>query len=87
VSWRHLDGARTWFGGGVTGTKIFVSYARPRADRARVVARALEGDGCDVWIDDRLLAHRSFTDAIERAEASRVRSPSCRRAASPVDKG
>ncbi|HEY2753405.1 TIR domain-containing protein [Phenylobacterium sp.] len=67
MSWRHLGGARIWFGGGVTGTKIFVSYARPTADRARMVARALEGDGCDVWIDDRLLAHRSFTDAIEEA--------------------
>jgi class 3 adenylate cyclase/tetratricopeptide (TPR) repeat protein len=51
----------------VTSTRIFISYARATADRARLVARGFAGDDFDVWIDDRLLAHRSFTDAIEEA--------------------
>nr|MEA2797336.1 hypothetical protein [Phenylobacterium sp.] len=51
----------------MTSTKIFVSYARPTADRARLVSRAFESAAFEVWMDDRLLAHRSFTDAIEEA--------------------
>ena len=45
--------------------KIFVSYARPTATHARLIADTLRGGGHEVWIDDALLAHRSFTDAIE----------------------
>ncbi len=45
-------------------SRIFVSYARPTVDQARLIAQTLRGAGHEVWIDDELLAHRSFTDAI-----------------------
>jgi class 3 adenylate cyclase/tetratricopeptide (TPR) repeat protein len=46
-------------------TKIFVSYARSTLPQARLIADTLRGGGHEVWIDEQLLAHRSFTDAIE----------------------
>ena len=45
--------------------RIFVSYARATQSQARLVAETLRARGHQVWIDDQLLAHRSFTDAIE----------------------
>ena len=45
--------------------KIFISYARSTAERARLIADTLTAGGHEVWIDDQLLAHRSFTDTIE----------------------
>src|SRR3984957_3888433 len=45
--------------------RIFVSYARRTQPQARLVAETLRAGGHEVWIDDQLLAHRSFTDAIE----------------------
>ncbi|HLZ84276.1 MAG TPA: AAA family ATPase [Caulobacteraceae bacterium] len=45
--------------------RIFVSYARPTQSQARLIADTLRAGGHEVWIDDQLLAHRSFTDAIE----------------------
>lgn len=47
--------------------KVFISYARPTADRARQVAQSLSSHGFDVWIDDHLLSHRPFADSIEEA--------------------
>jgi predicted ATPase/class 3 adenylate cyclase len=45
--------------------RIFVSYARPTQSQARLIAETLRAGGHEVWIDDQLLAHRSFTDSIE----------------------
>jgi class 3 adenylate cyclase/tetratricopeptide (TPR) repeat protein len=45
--------------------RIFISYARPTLSQARLVADTLRGGGHEVWIDDQLLAHQPFTDAIE----------------------
>ncbi len=45
--------------------KLFISYARSTAARARLIAETLEAEGHEVWIDDQLLSHRSFTDSIE----------------------
>ena len=45
--------------------KIFVSYARTTASQAKLIAETLRNSGHDVWMDDALLADRSFTDAIE----------------------
>ncbi|MDB5483852.1 MAG: adenylate/guanylate cyclase family protein [Caulobacteraceae bacterium] len=50
--------------------RIFVSYARPTQSQARLIAETLRGGGHEVWIDDQLLAHRSFTDAIEEQLAA-----------------
>jgi TolB-like protein len=52
---------------------IFVSYARPEAEAAHAVARAFQNMGYDVWRDDQLPAHQSYTDVIEeRLRASRA---------------
>jgi class 3 adenylate cyclase/tetratricopeptide (TPR) repeat protein len=45
--------------------RIFISYGRSTAPQARRVADGLRALDHDVWIDDQLLAHRSFADAIE----------------------
>ncbi len=45
--------------------KLFISYARSTVARARLMAETLEAEGHEVWIDDQLLSHRSFTDSIE----------------------
>lgn len=43
---------------------VFISYARSTAGHAQRVARALEGLGYEVWIDDALPTHLSFSDVI-----------------------
>jgi class 3 adenylate cyclase/tetratricopeptide (TPR) repeat protein len=45
--------------------RIFISYGRSTAPQARRIADSLCDLNHDVWIDDQLLAHRSFADAIE----------------------
>jgi adenylate cyclase len=52
---------------------IFISYARPTASEARVVAAALRALGHSVWVDDELPAHRAYAEVIEeRLAAARV---------------
>ena len=46
-------------------SEIFISYARSTAHQAQAVAEALRGLGYDVWRDDELPAHRSYTEVIE----------------------
>ena len=45
--------------------RLFISYARSTATRAHQIADLLREQGHDVWIDDQLLAHRSFSETIE----------------------
>ncbi len=49
----------------MTGARIFISYARSTQPVARRIVEALQHQGYRVWMDDQLLAHRSFADAIE----------------------
>ncbi len=49
----------------MTGVRIFLSYARPTLANARRVGEALQRAGHSVWMDDQLLAHRPFAEAIE----------------------
>jgi adenylate cyclase len=52
---------------------IFVSYARSTEPQAKRVAEALRGLGYNVWRDDELPAHRSFSEVIEeRLKAARA---------------
>ena len=44
---------------------VFVSYARPDELHAERVAAGLRAKGYEVWRDDELPAHRSFSDVIE----------------------
>src|SRR5580704_13574571 len=44
---------------------VFISYARSTARQAQAVAAALRDIGYSVWLDDELLAHRTYTHAIE----------------------
>jgi adenylate cyclase len=44
---------------------IFISYARSTEAQAHTIAEALRALGYDVWRDDELPAHRSYTDVIE----------------------
>ena len=44
---------------------VFISYARSTATQAAMASEALRGNGYSVWLDDDLLAHGSFSDAIE----------------------
>ncbi len=46
---------------------IFVSYARPDRERARLVAAALERRGWSVWWDHEIPPGRNFDDVIEEA--------------------
>lgn len=46
---------------------VFVSYARETLAVAEAIVAGLERAGHDVWFDRELLAHRSYTDAIEEA--------------------
>jgi TolB-like protein len=46
-------------------TDVFVSYARSNYDAARRVADVLCETGYEVWIDDDLPAHRTFSTVIE----------------------
>jgi class 3 adenylate cyclase/tetratricopeptide (TPR) repeat protein len=45
--------------------RIFISYARPTQTQARLIAETLRVGGHEVWLDDQLLGHRPFADAIE----------------------
>lgn len=49
----------------MSGARIFLSYARPTLANARRVAEGLQQAGHSVWMDDQLLAHRPFAEAIE----------------------
>src|SRR5580658_7593320 len=44
---------------------VFISYARSDASEAQQVAEALRAQGYDVWRDDELPAHRSYSEVIE----------------------
>ena len=44
---------------------VFLSYARPSANVAKLVAAALRANGYSVWFDEDLPAHRSFSEVIE----------------------
>ncbi|HVF94315.1 MAG TPA: TIR domain-containing protein [Sphingomonas sp.] len=44
---------------------IFISYARSTAPVAKVVADTLRAQGCAVWWDEELPAHRAYADVIE----------------------
>jgi adenylate cyclase len=44
---------------------IFISYARPNEPLAKQAAEALRATGYNVWRDDELPAHRSYSDVIE----------------------
>lgn len=46
-------------------SEVFVSYARSTQDQARLIATALRAEGCEVWLDDALPAHRAYADVIE----------------------
>src|SRR5205823_11330917 len=50
---------------GVRMPEIFISYARSTAAQAQKIADALRGLGYDVWRDDELPVHRSYTQVIE----------------------
>lgn len=50
---------------GVPMSQVFISYARSTQDQAQLLARTLRSEGCDVWLDEDLPAHRSYTDVIE----------------------
>ena len=54
-------------------SQVFISYARSTADRAQKITEALRGLGYQVWIDDELPAHRSYTEVLkERLDAARA---------------
>ncbi|HET9356087.1 MAG TPA: TIR domain-containing protein [Sphingomicrobium sp.] len=44
---------------------VFLSYARPNARAAEMIAGALREAGLSVWYDERLPAHRAYADVIE----------------------
>lgn len=46
-------------------TQVFISYARSDQSIARRVAKTLQAAGFEVWWDDQLPAHRSYSDVIE----------------------
>ncbi|MEP0203008.1 MAG: AAA family ATPase [Halioglobus sp.] len=50
--------------------KVFISYARETLAEAQLVATAVENNGYEVWFDQSLLSHRSYTDLIEEALSS-----------------
>lgn len=47
--------------------KVFLSYAREDADRARQIAQALQGAGHSVWWDQQIAGGDQFAQAIEKA--------------------
>jgi tetratricopeptide (TPR) repeat protein len=52
---------------------VFLSYARPSAKAAKLVAGALRASGYSVWFDESLPAHRAYTDVIqEQLESARA---------------
>lgn len=44
---------------------VFLSYARPSANAAKLVADALRASGYSVWFDESLPAHRAYSEVIE----------------------
>ena len=46
-------------------SEIFISYARSTAAQAKAVTDALRALGYDIWRDDQLPAHRSYSDVID----------------------
>lgn len=46
-------------------SQVFISYARSTHDEAQQLAKTLREEGCDVWLDDALPAHRAYADVIE----------------------
>jgi adenylate cyclase len=44
---------------------VFISYARPSEDDARLVVELLRDKGFSVWRDDELPAHRPYSEVIE----------------------
>ncbi len=54
-------------------SEIVVSYARSTTTQAHAVAEALRALGYDVWRDDQLPAHRSYSEVIEeRLDAAKA---------------
>jgi hypothetical protein len=52
---------------------VFLSYARPSAKAAKLVADALRASGYSVWFDENLPAHRAYSDVIqEQLESARA---------------
>ena len=49
---------------------VFISYASPDRERARVLASGLEEQGWSVWWDREIQPGRSFDEAIEEALSS-----------------
>ncbi len=50
---------------------VFLSYARPSAKAAKIVAGTLRAAGFSVWFDESLPAHRAYSDVIqEQLEAA-----------------
>lgn len=45
--------------------QVFISYARSTRDQAQLLAKTLRAEGCDVWLDEDLPAHRAYADVIE----------------------
>ncbi len=46
-------------------SSVFISYARASLVEARRIAEALTAEGFSVWLDDKLPAHRSYSEVIE----------------------
>ena len=44
---------------------VFLSYARPSANAAKLVAEGLRACGYSVWFDESLPAHRAYSEVIE----------------------
>lgn len=53
-------------GAGVPMSQVFISYARSTRDQAQLFAKMLRSEGCDVWLDEDLPAHRPYADVIEQ---------------------
>jgi tetratricopeptide (TPR) repeat protein len=52
---------------------VFLSYARPSAKGAKLVAGALRTSGYSVWFDEHLPGHRAYSDVIqEQLESARA---------------
>jgi adenylate cyclase len=44
---------------------VFISYARSTEAQAQLLAKALRGEGFEVWFDESLPAHRPYADVIQ----------------------
>src|SRR5262245_44900726 len=47
------------------GRKIFISYKREENDRARLVKKALEQEGYDVWFDEEVQTGKQWSQVID----------------------